>query len=379
MQVQLYRYYPRTGWDTQPDPGFDSNNTLLLFFTGLRDKELSGPLEDLKSSYPKAVLAGCTTAGEIYDKKLILNSLLVAVVMFESTDLKLATRSHGTTSDSYDAGLKIAEALDSDDLQAVFVLSEGLNVNGSRLIDGLNAVFGSRVVITGGLAGDGDRFVETRIMTRDAQQGICICAIGFYGDSINVSHGTGGGWSLLGFEKEVTRSEGNVLFELDGRPALAVYKKYLGERAAGLPSTGLLFPLALRAGDDGEEIRVRTILAVDEEQQSITFAGDIPQGGRVQLMHASMDRLIEGAAQAASRVQPADPGSDSLLCIAVSCVGRRLVLGQRTEEEIESVLEQFPPGTRQIGYYSYGEISPRASGECELHNQTMTLTVLQER
>jgi hypothetical protein len=246
------------------------------------------------------------------------------------------------------------------------------------LVSGLNSTLNERIVITGGLAGDGDRFEKTWLISAGGFGTVGVCAVGFYGDEIEVAHGSRGGWSLLGFEKEVTRSEGNILYELDGQPALQIYRKYLGDRAAGLPSTGLLFPLALRDDSGDIENRVRTILAIDEEQQSITFAGDIPQGIRVQLMHATADRLIDGAAMAAADIDLTGNNSEPLCCIAISCVGRRLVLGQRTEEEIESTLEQLPPGARQIGYYSYGELSPLASGVCDLHNQTMTLTLLRE-
>ena len=378
MQTQLYKYDVLNGWDKQPDTDLDSETSLLLVFSSLKGEDLTGPLESLRTSYPNSVIIGCSTAGEIFDNELMLDSLVAAVVRFDKTTMRLATRSHTDTANSYEAGIKVARALDADDLKAIFVLSEGLNVNGSQLIDGLNEVLGDRVVITGGLAGDGDRFEKTWVVAGHDQKDMCVCAVGLYGDDIVVAHGSKGGWSLLGFEKQVTRSDGNILYELDGQPALEIYRKYLGERAQGLPSTGLLFPLALRDADADGEVRVRTILAVDEESQSITFAGDIPQGGRVQLMHASMDRLIDGAAQAAAGIQLDKTNGSEPLCIAISCVGRRLVLGQRTEEEIESTLEQFPPGTRQIGYYSYGEISPLAGGECDLHNQTMTLTVLQE-
>lgn len=378
MNTQLYKYDTQRGWDAQPDSGLDSETSLLLVFSGLNDEDLAGPLATLRDAYPKAVIIGCSTAGEIFDDELILDGLVTAVVRFDNTKLRLTTRSHIDTADSYEAGTRIAQALDADDLKAVFVLSEGLNVNGSQLIDGLNEVLGDRVVITGGLAGDGDRFEHTWVIAGHRQKDMCICAVGLYGDDIAVAHGSKGGWSLLGFEKEVTRSEGNVLYELDGQPALEIYRKYLGEQAEGLPSTGLLFPLTLKDDITDEEARVRTILAIDEDAQSITFAGDILQGGRVQLMHASMDRLIDGAAHAAAGMQLNKTNGSPPLCIAISCVGRRLVLGQRTEEEIESTLEQLPPGTRQIGYYSYGEISPLASGECDLHNQTMTLTLLQE-
>jgi hypothetical protein len=187
-----------------------------------------------------------------------------------------------------------------------------------------------------------------------------------------------GGWDRFGPERRVTKSKGNVLFELDGRPALQLYKEYLGDRASGLPATGLLFPLALRAKQTESKSLVRTILAVNETEQSLTFAGDIPEGALAQLMKANFDRLVQGALEAASSTRLSDDDSTATLAVAISCVGRRLVLGERTEEETEATLDVLPKGTQQIGFYSYGEISPYTSGSCDLHNQTMTLTTLSE-
>jgi hypothetical protein len=95
-------------------------------------------------------------------------------------------------------------------------------------------------------------------------------------------------------------------------------------------------------------------------------------------MCANFDRLIQGAGEAALSTRGSGAPSPASLAIAISCVGRRLVLGERAEEETEAVLEVLPPDARQIGFYSYGEISPYASGHCDLHNQTMTLTTISE-
>jgi hypothetical protein len=201
--------------------------------------------------------------------------------------------------------------------------------------------------------------------------------VGFYGDHVHLGHGSKGGWDIFGPERRVTKSSGNILYELDGRPALQLYKEYLGERAAGLPATGLLFPLSLRVTKSENKSLVRTILAVDEAHQSMTFAGDIPEGYLAQLMRANFDRLVQGASEAAQSTSR-NNGSAAVLAVAISCVGRRLVLGERTEEETEAALEVLPRGTAQVGFYSYGEISPYASGLCDLHNQTMTLTTISE-
>jgi hypothetical protein len=205
-----------------------------------------------------------------------------------------------------------------------------------------------------------------------------VTAAGLYGDHVRVGHGSKGGWDQFGPERVVTRSKGNVLYELDHKPSLQLYKEYLGERASGLPATGLLFPLSIRVGATSDKRLVRTILAVDEDTQSLTFAGDIPEGAFAQLMHANFDRLIQGASDASSSVQSNVHGSSDTLAVAISCVGRRLVLGERAEEETEATLDALPPCTQQIGFYSYGELSPYATGRCDLHNQTMTLTTISE-
>lgn len=126
-----------------------------------------------------------------------------------------------------------------------------------------------------------------------------ISVIGFYGDSILIGHGSKGGWDTFGPHRIVTKAEANVLYELDHEPALALYKKYLGDRASGLPATGLFFPLAIYPTEGEEKTLVRTILAVDDEKQSMTFAGDIPVGAKVQFMKANFDRLVQGASDAA--------------------------------------------------------------------------------
>jgi hypothetical protein len=206
-----------------------------------------------------------------------------------------------------------------------------------------------------------------------------VCGVGFYGNRIRVHFGSQGGWDIFGPERKVTRSHKNILYELDSKPALDLYKEYLGDRAIGLPATGLLFPLSLGAQNADEKNLVRTILSVDEYSKSLTFAGDIPQGATVQLMKANFDRLIYGALLAAHQLgNLASSGADSILSIAVSCVGRKLILGERTEEEIEAVYSILPKHVRQIGFYSNGELSPHPNGRCDLHNQTMTLTVLYE-
>lgn len=379
MELRTCTYEIGTGWAEAPRAELDSASTLVIAFGATSLIDQPEPLETLRRTFPRSLLMGCSTAGEIHETRILDGSLSVAVARFSKTRLAYAQSPIERASDSRSAGESIGRALNRPGLRAVLLLSDGLHVNGTELVAGLNASLPESVVVTGGLAGDGDRFKRTWVLVAGDAQPCFITAVGFYGEHLRVSHGSKGGWDIFGPERLVTRSEGNVLYELDGRPALDLYKTYLGERAAGLPATGLLFPLSLRANDDLDEKRlVRTILAVDEATQSLTFAGDIPTGSRAQLMRANFDRLIDGAAQAAAMARAQGDERGPVLSVAISCVGRRLVLGERAEEETEATLEALPAGTSQVGFYSYGELSPFTTGRCDLHNQTMTLTTFAE-
>lgn len=379
MKIETLSYTQSDGWDKKIPFHLDSPNTLMLAFGAssfITDQE---PIEVLAGLFPQSKFTGCSTAGEILGQSIYESSLKVAIINFEKTELNIATATVTDPEESYIAGQKLASELFTLDLKGVLVFSDGTNVNGSRLISGINSVLPPSVVVSGGLAGDDARFARTWVIDNGTLKGNAVTAVGLYGKNICLGHGSKGGWDVLGHERKVTKSKGNVLFELDGKPALQIYKNYLGERAAELPGSALLFPLAVRADKNDKNQIVRTILGVDEESQSMTFAGDIPEGSLAQLMRANFDRLITGASQAAEMTRENSPArSEETLCLSISCVGRRLILGERSEEELEAVADLMPPGTTQIGFYSYGEISASASGYCDLHNQSMTITTIAE-
>ncbi|HUJ57233.1 MAG TPA: FIST N-terminal domain-containing protein [Kofleriaceae bacterium] len=375
MEVATF-HYARGAW-SRSFPALDSAQTLVMAFAAPAYHDRPGLLAELAAAYPASVVVGCSTSGEIDHTEIRDDSITVGAIRFAGTRVKRAVARLASVADSFDSGVAIANELVAEDLRAVLVLSEGLHVNGSELVRGINARLDEEVVVTGGLAGDGDRFGRTWVLADGRPEANGVVAVGLYGERVRIGHGSKGGWDTFGPERVVTRSLGNVLYTLDDRPALALYKEYLGERAAGLPGSALLFPLALRQRNDEPNSVVRTVLSVDEATQSMTFAGDIPVGHYAKLMRANFDRLILGAQAAGSAAARHDLGTPAL-SIAISCVGRRLVLGERSEEETEATLEALPALTQQIGFYSYGEISPHVTGRCDLHNQTMTLTVLSE-
>lgn len=376
--IDTLTYQTRSGWSEKSFPNLDSERTIVLVFGASPYIDKPAPFKELRRHFPRSHFLGCSTAGEISGAALLDDSLSVGVCRFEHTQVATATAPIASRADSMTAGQVLARQLLKPTLRAVFVLSDGLNVNGSELVRGLSHVLPKSVVVTGGLAGDGDRFQRTWVLENATPTTGVVSALGFYGDHIRIGHGSQGGWDVFGPERIVTRSEANVLFELDGKPALPLYKEYLGERAAGLPGTALLFPLSVWSEGSADSKLVRTILGVDEATESIVFAGDIPQGWRARLMRANFDRLIQGAEASALMTRRSEDSGAPCLSIAISCVGRRMVLGERTEEELESVLGVLPSGTKQVGFYSYGELSPFANGACMLQNQTMTLTTIAE-
>jgi hypothetical protein len=332
----------------------------------------------LRTLFPAARITGCSTAGQIQGCEVFEETLNITVIRFESTRVKAVSESlNDHQGDSEACGRALAKKLDQEGLKHVFLLSVGLNLNGSALMQGFESLLPEQVGVTGGMAGDGERFCQTWVWLDDNLSDRLVLAVGLYGDAVRVGCGLMGGWSTFGPERVITRSRHNELLELDGQPALSLYKRYLGQYAEGLPATALLFPLSIRDTTESQGL-VRTVLATDDDTGSMTFAGDMPEGCHAQMMSASPEKLIIGAAEAAAQARESLAGPASL-AILVSCVGRRMVLKQGTEDELESVHAVLGAGTALCGFYSYGEFAPLSGATaCDLHNQTMTVTTFHE-
>jgi hypothetical protein len=332
----------------------------------------------IRKNYPNADIIMNSTSGEIYDTQVNDDSISLTAVYFEKTKIKTAIAQIEDMENSCGAGRFLASAFDPENLKNILVISDGQKVNGSELVQGLQECLPKGTIITGGLAGDGSRVKKTLVGLNESPIEGRIVAIGFYGENLSVSYGSAGGWDSFGPERLITKADANILYELDGKPALDIYKMYLGEYANELPGSALLFPLSIRT-IDSDELIVRTILGVNDEEKSLTFAGNMPEGTYARLMKANFDRLIEGASNAA---QDSINGNIKKpeLAILISCVGRKLVLNQRIEEEVEVVRAVYGADTAITGFYSYGEISPSFNFmKSELHNQTMTITTLSEQ
>ncbi|MBF0294799.1 MAG: FIST C-terminal domain-containing protein [Magnetococcales bacterium] len=352
---------------------------LILVFGSRESFADAGMFAMLRRHFPAAGLAGCTTAGEIAGSRVHDGACVVTAMHLERSSVRVRSGRIGAMEESRAVGERLGRELAGEDLQGVLLFCKGVAVNGSAVIEGVMAGLGRPVPVTGGLAGDGSAFARTLVLDNDEVSETGVVGIGLHGDAVRVGHGSQGGWEPFGPARRITRSSGNILYELDGKPALDLYKSYLGEYARNLPASGLLFPFEMLGMDHARVGLIRTILGIDETSGSLILAGDIMPDGFLRLMHASTDALVSGAESAARKTREMVRESGAGLALLVSCVGRKLVMGDQVDEEVEVVLDALAEGSVATGFYSYGEISPFSSvTDCRLHNQTMTVTYLTE-
>lgn len=380
MKVEEYHLTIHSRFDIQSSTLGESAD-LVLYFSGRETLENHNIYHTLRRVYPTAIIMGSSTGGEISSDDVYNETVMCLAIDFEKTLLKSAHVRIETLQDSFDAGHTIGQKLKGDDLKSIFVLSDGLNVNGSALIKGILEGVGTNIPIMGGLAGDGASFQKTLVgMDAQPSQNV-IAAVGFYGDHIRFSYGADAGGELVGPERLITKSYGNILYELDGKPALELYKSYLGKYADDLPASALLYPLMVYQKGQADASVVRTILSVDHDEQSMTFAGDMPKGSLARFMSSTKEHFKQGATNAALKAKSGrQSDGQTSVGIIISCIGRKLAMGDRVVDEVDAVKEILDDGNYfQAGFFSYGEICPHnLSGISELHNETMTIATFTE-
>jgi len=336
--------------------------------------------QQLQQAFPHAEFTGCSTSGEFLDAELFDHSLSITAIEFNTSDVKVVSDNISQFDASAEIGKTLVSRLPTQGLRHVFILSDGQLINGSELVEACSECLPDKVAITGGLAGDGERFEVTSVAHNQVCASGLVVLVGLYGEQLQIGYGNQGGWKPFGADRIISSSKHNLLYEIDGKPALELYKSFLGAHASELPASALLFPLGIKQQADAAPV-VRTIISIDEQMQSMTFAGNVPQGSSCQMMRANHENLVEGAHGAIRQALEYPQRIQPQLALLVSCVGRRLVLGQRAEEELEEIRQELDPGCAMTGFYSYGEISTCAeSGKGSmLLNQTMTVTLIAER
>lgn len=344
---------------------------LLLCFGPSPVLEAPAFLSQVRGTIPAARLVGCSSAGVLTREGAFEGETVLTALHLGGAEVHIVREPLEGMADSEAAGARLGQALRPLAPTSALLLGQGVNINGSALVRGFQSVFGTGVPLCGALAGDDGAFRRTVTVLDDEASDRHLLAVGFRGVGFETTSTRG--WEPFGPLRRVTAARDNILEALDGEPALAVYRRYLGDWAAGLPGSALLFPLGLLEGGPGSVGLVRTVLGVDETAGHLILAGDLPAGSHVRLMHASTTSLVAGVRQAATGMRPAGDA----LALVFSCVGRKLVMGQRVDEEVMAVSEGLGGAVPLAGFFSYGEIGPMPGRPGTfLHNQSLSMALL---
>ncbi len=353
------------------------NNPIVMVFGNRYLLEDETVIQEIKKEFSYENLVFASTSGEILDGSMHDNSISVTAIELENSTYVIERENSSNFNGQINLlGEALLEKFPKEKLKHLFVLADGM-LDGSKLIEGLERNLSKTISITGGMCGDDARFEKTLSSYNDNPKTGEVVLIGLYGDTLEVTFASAGGWFPFGPERKITKSKDNIVFEIDNKPALEVYKNHLAHRAIGLPSASLSFPLNVTYEGKKQAV-VRTILAVDESQHALILAGDAPENSKVQLLMASVDALIDGA-QNATELAVQNREKKAEIALLVSCIGRKLVMNKRVGEETEYVKESLDECTLITGFYSYGQIAPfNGNDYTNLHNQTMTVTLISE-
>jgi hypothetical protein len=362
---------------------------VLIVFGAMRfnHRELLAGISSVAKDIP---MVGGTTAGEISSSGFSTGS--VVVMALSNEDLEFVT-GIGYDMSSDEAACSVAMANDIlkkaafDPNASLLVFPNGMGGDGLKVLEGLQLVLGKDFEITGGYLGDDERFECTYqyyngVVYKDTIVGLMVMKKKGFRTGVGVRSG----FTSIGNSFICTSSEGNVVKEFEHTKALEMYKDFLGEeRASRLPAVCLEYPFGIvdrNPVDNTESLfQLRCGLSVDHEKGTISLAASIPEGSEVTLTTASRGDIINGAREAAAQAKKALAGATPMAIIMFSCVGRKLVLGRRVQEEVDAVLECIGPDVPLIGFYTYGEIGPIDQTRKELssvkfHNETVVLWVL---
>lgn len=382
MKTVSINWHPQHGWSAPLPTGLDGPDTLVMVFGPTEFLESGAPFEQVRDAFPRSVLAGASSGTVIDNGRLSDASFVVSVTRFEHTRVRMVSECAerpGAPNDSFASGQRLAHRLaGTPGLVAVLALADGLLVNGPEFVRGLVSCLPPGVPLAGGMAADGTHFGRTWVVAERTLRSDAATVVGLYGERLEVHTACEGGSVGFGPRRRVTHAEGNVVFELDGQPALRLYEQFLGDCAGALPGSASHFPLTVYRESQNEAPIIRYVLGIDRERQSITLAGDVPMDSFVQLSRSGRGELLRAADQVAGDLGVWAHRSAPVLNLLVSCIGRRVVLGEQTDEEVEIVADELPPDSCQVGFYSYGEISGTECVRCEMHNMTLALTSLRE-
>ncbi|MEI8062128.1 MAG: FIST N-terminal domain-containing protein [bacterium] len=362
-------------------------DALIVFSSSKYNQEQM--LRGVRSVSGESLLVGSSTAGEISTEGPVGRSSVV-VMALSSPDVKFfAAVGDPVSKGPHNAGKSVAEAVQKQAggaLKTFIMLPDVLNGNGAETVRGVLQALGDHFPVVGGASGDDFQFKKTYQYLNDKVYTDSVVGLGITGEfkiGIGVKHG----WIPVGVSMKVTKSEGGVLHEVNGEPAIKIYEDYFGVEEASILKTETLaklaitYPLGIKV-DGSEELLIRDPLTVDANG-SITCAAEIPEGSDIRLMIGSIEEAVKVAKLAAQNALDQLGGAQPKAIIIFNCIARNKLFGQRSGEEITAIQEVLGRDVPLIGFYTYGEQAPmngevKNINQCNsaFHNETVVVAVL---
>ncbi len=347
-----------------------------LLFAGI-DFEHQDLLDAINEAWPGIQLIGCTTDGELSSCQGFKEDS-ISLLLLASDTIEFTTGLGREVSQGAEAACSraVAEARAKTTLEPSVCIAtpESLTGAGQQIVVALAKALGDNVTLSGGAAGDQMRLVRTlQFFGREVvSDGVPILLLS--GPLVH-SMGVGHGWKPVGEPGVITRSDGCVVYEIDGAPAIDFYRRFLGDQFKPKPE----FPLVI-VNDDGEPEYLReTPGDIDEHTGAITYLADLPEGARVQVSITDRAAILDGCAESIRRALQGFPDTKKPeAAIIVSCAARRLLLGTKTGEEFRILKESIGDEVPFCGFYTYGEIGPQETDRTKsiMHHETFTILLL---
>jgi hypothetical protein len=347
-----------------------------LLFAAI-DFDHQGLLCGITRAFPEIELIGCTTDGELSSELGFREDSVTLILLASDTvdiragigrslsvDLAAACRS----------AVEIAKAKTDKPLRLCIAMPDGMTADGHSVTATLQQVAGPEIPLFGALAGDQWRlksvkqFYGTEVLT-DSVPVLLLCG------EFHFSYGVATGWRQVGEVGRVTRATGATVYEIDDKPAIDFYRKYLGPGTR--PTVEL--PLAILSARDAIQYLRACLGVVDETTGAVTFLAAVPEGARVRLTLADRDEILTGCAESLSIAKSGLPaGAQPSAALIFSCAARKNLLGTRTQEELRLIRGGLGEMVPICGFYGYGEISPNMGDPTgtKCHNESFVTLLI---
>lgn len=323
---------------------------------------------------------GSTTSGEFISSEISEGGIAIMLLDINPNYFKIAFQDTGSSS-VFETAKQFGDDGKKVFLNPAFIIASGwLHTDGEDIIKGIEAGLGGEAPIFGGMAGDDLALREPVVFTYDKSSTTGLVAIIIDQDKIDITGIATCGWKPIGITKTVTRSTGNIVYTIDGQPALDLVIKYLGlniDNESGenmVVNLGAYYPLQLER--ENAPPVMRTAMLGNKEDRSLICAGTVPQGSKVRFsLPPDFDAIDTVIDECTSLKTDEHRGADAV--IMFSCISRYLSFGVMTSDEIERVVNVW--NAPFIGFFCYGEFGKSKAGKHEFHNNTCCVVALKEK